>query len=712
MLRSIKTENFKKLVNGTYEFTDGLNIICGDNAAGKTTLTQALSFALYGVRAIPGKSEDIATWGEKNAKVTCSLGDFEIIRTINNCSVKKGGELVASGNTPSNDYIVKELANVDLNGFKMLNWSEQGETAGLLTIGATQLQRDVEKFSGVEFIDSVIKLASQDIIGLEREVELFESQGGVKTVSKLLKQAEKDSATLKLDKEECETTLAHHQTSKAASKVREAAIRKQLTEAEELRSEKAVIQERLDAASVSYDDNKVNLIRLESQLTEIREISESDYRERKDALEKAKQEIQVAGEKNERMQTLLINAEDAKPHIKSDKKLIDAEEKAVHAFDSKNQELEKLEHLYSGLESQAADLKKAIESGICKCCGQDIASQDTLEKHRASLSSLESDMEEIQAQYSVLEAEVLRLKAESDAAISARTSGYKNWAVKAKQWSEEAAELADELASTTLSDPSSIEREEVDLETLRTQLAERRGLVSNINIVKQEMDKLKIRVDSNSTKMSEIVEALRKISVSESDLNTVLTDLELADQAIDSLNPKLVKLSTDLAKAEASVQNWKTVLEDEKKFEASLKEVKTLKSFVKYLKESRVKFLSSVWVNILSTASDFLNQATSGKITALSKDEKRGFMFCEDGTYAPVAAASGAQKGFIGVAVRLALSSSLRASMPLVVLDEPTESMREENAMRLSGALLGHGQVLMVTHRESDRGVAANVIEM
>ena len=87
-------------------------------------------------------------------------------------------------------------------------------------------------------------------------------------------------------------------------------------------------------------------------------------------------------------------------------------------------------------------------------------------------------------------------------------------------------------------------------------------------------------------------------------------------------------------------------------------------------------------------------------------------MYCEDGVFAPVESASGMQRGFIGVAVRLALAKSLRSSCALVVLDEPTESMREEPAMRLSGALLGNEQVLMVTHRESDKGVATNIVEL
>jgi len=87
-------------------------------------------------------------------------------------------------------------------------------------------------------------------------------------------------------------------------------------------------------------------------------------------------------------------------------------------------------------------------------------------------------------------------------------------------------------------------------------------------------------------------------------------------------------------------------------------------------------------------------------------------MFCEDGQFAPVTSASGAQRGFIGVAARIGLSQALRVSCPVLVLDEPTESMSEANALRLSGALLSHGQIIVITHRMSDSYTASNVIEL
>jgi len=112
----------------------------------------------------------------------------------------------------------------------------------------------------------------------------------------------------------------------------------------------------------------------------------------------------------------------------------------------------------------------------------------------------------------------------------------------------------------------------------------------------------------------------------------------------------------------------------------------------------------------LGLASAFVAEATEGAISAIIK--KDGFEFCEDGTYVPVEEASGAQRGFIGVAMRVALAESIRVGLPTIILDEPSAAMREENAAQLAGGLLGKEQILMITHRESDQVSGSSIIEL
>ena len=51
-LIKLVTTNFKRLGTFTANFTDGLNVICGENARGKSTLIQAIEAALFGVTVV------------------------------------------------------------------------------------------------------------------------------------------------------------------------------------------------------------------------------------------------------------------------------------------------------------------------------------------------------------------------------------------------------------------------------------------------------------------------------------------------------------------------------------------------------------------------------------------------------------------------------------------------------------------------------------
>ena len=136
---------------------------------------------------------------------------------------------------------------------------------------------------------------------------------------------------------------------------------------------------------------------------------------------------------------------------------------------------------------------------------------------------------------------------------------------------------------------------------------------------------------------------------------------------------------------------------------------------MKFLRSSRTKYMDGVWTLILGAATGWINTATNGWITAVGRDSSTGeFNFTENGINAPAKSeASGAQKEFIGTALRIGLGMSLQGSNSMLLLDEPTAGMREFRADQLASGLLGvSGQKIVITHRQSERLTAANVINL
>ncbi len=74
--------NYRNLVNQTVKLSDGLNIICGDNAQGKTNLIESVYLCCIGKSARTDKDKELIQWGQSVAHVkvrySCRYGEGDI----------------------------------------------------------------------------------------------------------------------------------------------------------------------------------------------------------------------------------------------------------------------------------------------------------------------------------------------------------------------------------------------------------------------------------------------------------------------------------------------------------------------------------------------------------------------------------------------------------------------------------------------------------
>jgi len=713
MLNSLTCTNFKKLREHTFTFSEDLNIICGDNTAGKTTLTQAIAFALFGVKAIPGDSKKIPTWGEKNCQVVLQMDGYVIDRTLTNCKIYKGSvdkkNLEATGNSVCAKYVEDNITGVDLKGFKMLNWSPQGETGALLTLGAAQLQRDVEKFSGVDFLDKIIKMAGEDMRDLQRDVTVFESKGSVKKLKRKIGAMESDLDACLRDKAEMEANgvvigeaLEEANASLAQSEANDRKFRQSETAMATLRSQISGYDEQRAEAKKDMDG-------VSAELDTVQIVFPDDYETAKAKLDadiSTNLKVELKRDEATRLNGQLEGIED---DIARDQELTDILRKEeARSKEAKSAHVEAVRQLKEAA-AEVARLNKAIDSGVCSECGQLIADEETLHQYKVDLHLADAAL--IDARNS----EEAAKKADDSASFAfniadeAHDNIFGDHARRRDRIMDERNAVNAFLADHDFDDSVDARREE--LEGQLADLTKREQLESQLSKLESRRKEWKEDINAWKTELKKL-EAELPSAVSEQEL-TELKDKCAIHRANLQENRELVhELELKITGYHGELGDLQYALQLEEANREKLSEIKSLKDFTQFLQESRVTFLSQIWGNILAVASGFLMRATNGVVTALTKSDKEGFMFCEEGVYAPVASASGAQKGFIGVAVRIGLAKSLRGSSEVLVLDEPTESMREDNALRLSGSLLGQGQILMVTHRESDKVSASNVIEV
>lgn len=145
-IRSVYIQNFGKLNNKKIDFSDGFNIIYGENEAGKTTLMNFIKMMFYGYT---GKSRDISSnlrlhykpWNNETA-----AGSIEFIH--NNTDYRLERTFLGA----STDRIV--LTNLNLGTSETISGNEE--------IGARFFGLNSSAFEKSVFIDNSVLFADQD----------------------------------------------------------------------------------------------------------------------------------------------------------------------------------------------------------------------------------------------------------------------------------------------------------------------------------------------------------------------------------------------------------------------------------------------------------------------------------------------------------------------------------------------------------------------
>ena len=76
-IHSLSLKNFKNYQEETFHFSDRINVICGENAQGKTNLLESIFF-LSCVKPIHAKKErDLIYFGETSSSITAEVNSFD-----------------------------------------------------------------------------------------------------------------------------------------------------------------------------------------------------------------------------------------------------------------------------------------------------------------------------------------------------------------------------------------------------------------------------------------------------------------------------------------------------------------------------------------------------------------------------------------------------------------------------------------------------------
>ena len=69
-IKKLTLQNFRNYENAIFEFSDGINVLVGDNAQGKTNCAEAVFYLCTGYSPRAGKDRQVVKYGQKSAKIS------------------------------------------------------------------------------------------------------------------------------------------------------------------------------------------------------------------------------------------------------------------------------------------------------------------------------------------------------------------------------------------------------------------------------------------------------------------------------------------------------------------------------------------------------------------------------------------------------------------------------------------------------------------
>ncbi|MDR2581701.1 MAG: AAA family ATPase [Fibromonadaceae bacterium] len=653
-INKVELKNYR--IHKEYEesFGNGINLLLGSNGSGKSSVLEAIGFALFD-SSVRSKDKDIVTEGEKSgsAKVFFTGTDekeYEIERKFGSNPSVKLSSLDSSRKWERNSEVYKQVGKI----------------------------LDIDNINGV-FFESVICAKQNQFIDIftkndepraKHFNELFDTAIYNDLWKKLGEQNERKYEEEKIKKEERRKTLAERQRNIAELEKDLEIKQKELSEEAK---NKEILENELKAKNAELDKYKKFKEQINSKKNELKN-SEINI----ERLSKIKELDKNALEKSAIAKKFLEENKEKFEKYVSAKKRSGVLENAFWQF--KN-----IDKIYIDLQKQLQELEKKqiLGSGTCpilKIPCQKLTEDNKNEEIIVKLQELKTKIEKIEQdkkQAEELKNEIEKIKTE----FLMPMQNIYDKCLQNKRTAEDYEALKKRLVESEKIIQEEMEKREKsnkELNELRTIFSE-----EQLNLLEEALKKI-----TNTH-----IEAVQKTA-------NLIKDIEQKNREIEDYKKteaEISKLGSELA----IIQQKLTLT---KIFRAQIKDLGRI------VAEERVQ-------RIANTASDYFNKITNRPESILwvcSESEKYSLYLDNGENKCSFINLSGGEQISVAIAIRLALSQDFGNS-GLIILDEPTNNLDKDKrqllAENLPRMVENLNQLFVVTHDDMFRDTATKVIE-
>lgn len=744
MLKSIRLINWRSHADSVLDFRGGTNLLIGIMGSGKSSVLEAISFALFGT--FPAlerrklKMEDIIRLDKPEAKVALEFGwdasTYRVVRTIerkkkggtsSNAEVFKDSTSVENGSVAATSY-VETLTSLDYDLFTRAIYSEQNNIDYFLNLEPRRRKQEMDTLLGLDKFET----ARANIVTVAGRIR-SKKQGMEERFSK-----EKLKALQEKEKKHKEETASAEKGLKKAteeSKKQQAELKSASAGFEGMRKNKE-LYEKLDKETTHLAGQRESL---KKEVEESR-LDEKVFQESKNKLSAVSEErkklsasAKTLDEKNTKLSkeagsldARLKAGADAKKQLETTKetlsKILGGRKPEELAKQQKEAEtnLVSMESEHKSLErevAEASELMGKLKPGLSECplCSSKLAEdgvvrikskkEDLVKKKQARIKELSKLLAEVKKQMDELKEKSRKasLLSEKLSSLEKDCAGLEGLAPKKKEIESELAKITGGKKKTE----ASLDKAVKESEMLQLKIAQYEGIMKK----KQQLEQLEKKLAELKEKLSSIKfdektfeELRRKTEESKLQLERLLSSKKSFEEQL--------KMSRDLLKMVSE----------------ELLEMKQLSEYITHysaLEEQLLIYknaLLETQTSLRSTLTDAINSAMNEiwpifypyrnyHALRLNVSERDYIFEVNDGTDWKIleSMASGGERASAALTLRVALAMVLTPKLSWLILDEPTHNLDTEAVGLLSHALQYKvpevvKQTFVITHEEGLMG--------
>ncbi|NYT11539.1 MAG: SMC family ATPase [Methanomassiliicoccales archaeon] len=500
-LRYLELHNYRKFRHAAVEFPDGVIGIIGPNGVGKSTLIEAISWALYGNDAQRTSKEEVR-WTGASPGDECSVilefemdGDhYRVYREMRGKDLKMkvtldiNNQLHADGDRAVTQVLAERLG-MDYKAFFISVFARQKDLDALSILPPGERRQLILRMLDIDVLDRIISSIRADRSGLESQVRAY---------SELLLDGEgKDrSQTMMTEIEEIDRVVVVHRNELVSVQAEREQVDKQIAELKEMRD---------GLASIESDFHRIQreLAGKKSYLQGLEEQKKSMLAERI-SLETLNGELEDLGKKSELLERSI-----------KEKETMEGARTSYHEIVSIKHRLESLREQISTVKEKMVRSQEMIASignpevSIPKVNGSQKEAEDSISRIKGKISELSAEArgkarerDEIRAKRD----DINRLGPESSCPTCERKLEDQHqflldkMAIEIEKFEERVSDLAEEKS-----------RLEIDLEKEKKRKDVLESRLENLRASQLELTKVREALRGYDSKMTELNDEVSRL---------------------------------------------------------------------------------------------------------------------------------------------------------------------------------------------------------